>query len=145
MRLALEQARRAGAEGEVPVGAVVVWKEEVIGQGGNRSIRDRDPTAHAEVVALRQAAARLGNYRLTGAALYVTVEPCVMCAGAALLARLERIVYGCDDPKAGAIRSLYQIASDPRLNHQIAVAPGVLAAECSALLRNFFAHKREKP
>ena len=145
MRLALEEARRAASQGEVPVGAVVVFGEQIIGRGGNRNIAENDPTAHAEVVALRQAAARLGNYRLAGCTLYVTVEPCAMCAGAAVLARIERLVYGCDDPKAGAIRSLYQIADDPRLNHRVEVTSGVLAEECSALLRTFFAEKRSLP
>jgi len=145
MRLALEEARRAASQGEVPVGAVVVFGEQIIGRGGNRNIAENDPTAHAEVVALRQAAARLGNYRLAGCTLYVTVEPCAMCAGAAVLARLERLVYGCDDPKAGAIRSLYQIADDARLNHRIEITSGVLAEECSALLRTFFAEKRSLP
>ena len=145
MRLALEEARRAASQGEVPVGAVVVFGEQIIGRGGNRNIAENDPTAHAEVVALRQAAARLGNYRLAGCTLYVTVEPCAMCAGAAVLARIERLVYGCDDPKAGAIRSLYQIADDARLNHRIEITSGVLAEECSALLRTFFAEKRSLP
>jgi len=145
MRMALEEARRAASQGEVPVGAVVVFGEQIIGRGGNRNIAENDPTAHAEVVALRQAAARLGNYRLAGCTLYVTVEPCAMCAGAAVLARIERLVYGCDDPKAGAIRSLYQIADDARLNHRIEVTSGVLAEECSALLRTFFAEKRSLP
>ena len=145
MRLALEEARRAASQGEVPVGAVVVFGEQIIGRGSNRNIADHDPTAHAEVVALRQAAAQLANYRLAGCTLYVTVEPCAMCAGAAVLARLERLVYGCDDPKAGAIRSLYQIADDARLNHRIEITSGVLAEECSALLRTFFAEKRSLP
>jgi len=138
MRCALDQARLAADQGEVPVGAVVVLGEEIIGTGFNRTIADHDPTAHAEVVALRQAAARLANYRLAGATLYVTVEPCAMCAGAAVLARIRRLVYGCDDPKAGAVRSLFQIADDVRLNHRIEITSGILAEECSALLRDFF-------
>ena len=138
MRCALDQARLAADQGEVPVGAVVVLGEEIIGTGFNRTIADHDPTAHAEVVALRQAAARLAIYRLTGATLYVTVEPCAMCAGAAVLARIGRLVYGCDDPKAGAVRSLFQIADDVHLNHRIEVTSGILAEECSALLRDFF-------
>ena len=142
MRLALVEARRAESAGEVPVGAVVVLGEEIVATGCNRAITDHDPTAHAEVVALRQAAARLTNYRLIGATLYVTVEPCAMCAGAAVLARIARLVYGCDDPKAGAVRSLYQIADDARLNHRIEIASGVLAEECSALLRTFFQERR---
>src|SRR3972149_2960418 len=103
----------------------------------------QQPTAHAEVVALRPAAAQLTNYRLTGATLYVTVEPCAMCAGAAVLARISRLVYGCDDPKAGAVRALYQIADDPRLNHRIEVSSGVLADNCSTLLRTFFQNRRD--
>jgi len=138
MRCALDQARLAADQGEVPVGAVVVLGEEIIGTGFNRTIADHDPTAHAEVVALRQAAVRLANYRLAGATLYVTVEPCAMCAGAAVLARIGRLVYGCDDPKAGAVRSLFQIADDARLNHRIEITSGILAEECSALLRDFF-------
>ena len=142
MRMALQEARRAEAEGEVPVGAIVVLGEEIIGRGANRSIADHDPTAHAEIIALRQAARRLENYRLAGATLYVTIEPCAMCAGAAVAARIERLVYGCDDPKAGAVRSLYRLADDPRLNHQMEVTSGTLAEECSALLRNFFQKRR---
>lgn len=142
MRVAMEEARRAAMAGEVPVGAVVVLGEEIVGRGRNSTIADHDPTAHAEVVALRQAAARLGNYRLSGAALYITVEPCSMCAGAAVLARVQRLVYGCDDPKAGAVRSLYRIADDSRLNHRIEITSGVLAEECSALLRSFFHERR---
>ncbi|MBI3935143.1 MAG: tRNA adenosine(34) deaminase TadA [Acidobacteria bacterium] len=142
MRAALEEARRAEAAGEVPVGAVIVLGEEMIGVGQNCNVRDLDPTAHAEVVAMRQAAARLENYRLTGTTLYVTVEPCAMCAGAAVLARIARLVYGCDDPKAGAVHSLYQITDDARLNHRIEITSGILADECSALLRTFFEKKR---
>ena len=123
----------------------MVLDEEIIGQGSNRPIRNLDPTAHAEMIALRQAAAQVQNYRLTGATLYVTVEPCAMCAGAAVLARVARLVYGCDDPKAGAVRSLYQIAEDARLNHRIEVVSGVLAEECSALLRSFFSKRRPSP
>ena len=144
MRLALEEAHRAETAGEVPVGAVVVLGEEIIGAGFNHTVADHDPTAHAEVVALRQAAARLANYRLSGTTLYVTVEPCAMCAGAALLARIGRLVYGCDDPKAGAVRSLFQLADDARLNHRIEVTSGVLADACSALLRSFFQERRSR-
>jgi len=120
----------------------VVRGDEVLGRGGNRSISRNDPTAHAEVIALREAAQRIGNYRLEKCALYVTIEPCAMCAGAAVLARVERVVYGCDDPKAGAIRSIFQIADDQRLNHQVAITRGVLEAECAACLREFFQRKR---
>lgn len=143
MRLALAEASAAQAEGEVPVGAVVVLDGNEIGRGHNRTLQDRDPSAHAEVVALRDAARRLGNHRLTGCHLYVTVEPCAMCAGAIVQARIARVVYGCDDPKAGAVRTLYQIADDPRLNHRAEIAGGVLAVECAELLRRFFQEKRE--
>ena len=142
MRLALEEAKRAAAEGEVPVGAVVVRGAEILGRGRNRSIAGCDPTAHAEVGALRDAARRVNNYRLPGATLYVSVEPCAMCAGAAVLARIERLVYGCDDPKAGAVRSLYRLADDARLNHRIEITGGVLADECASLLREFFEKRR---
>ena len=142
MRLALEEAEAARQEGEVPVGAVVVCDNHVVGRGHNRNIADCDPTAHAEILALREAARRLGNHRLPPCTLYVTIEPCVMCAGAAVQARLARLVYGCDDPKAGAVRSLYQVADDPRLNHRVQVAGGVLGAECAELIRSFFQQKR---
>ena len=142
MRAALEEARLAEAAGEVPVGAVIVLNGEIIGRGSNRSITDHDPTAHAEISAMRQAAARVANYRLTGAALYVTVEPCAMCAGAAVLARIARLVYGCHDIKAGAVRSLYQIADDARLNHRMEISSGVLEEECASMLRVFFQAKR---
>jgi len=142
MRLALEEARRSEAAGEVPVGAVVVLGGEVVGSGHNRSVTDHDPTAHAEIIALRAAAVRLKNYRLADCTLYVTVEPCAMCAGALVQARIARLVYGCDDPKAGAVRSLYQLADDPRLNHRLAITPGLLANECASLLRTFFRDRR---
>ena len=142
MRLALAQARRAARAGEVPVGAVVVQETGagpvILGRGYNRPIRRHDPTAHAEIVALRAAARRLGNYRIAGATLYVTVEPCAMCAGALVQARLARLVYGCPDPKAGAVRSLFRIADDPRLNHRMAITSETLSEECAALLREFF-------
>jgi tRNA(adenine34) deaminase len=142
MRFALEQGRLAAAAGEVPVGAVVVLGEEMIGAGSNRVITDHDPTAHAEIVALRKAARQLRNYRLGGATLYVTVEPCAMCAGAAVLSRVDRLVYGCDDPKAGAVRTLFHLADDARLNHRIAITSGVLADACAELLRDFFHQRR---
>ncbi len=142
MRMALEEARRAEQAGEVPVGAVVVLEGRVVGTGGNRTITDCDPTAHAEVVALRAAAQAVGNYRLEGAALYVTVEPCAMCAGALVQARVARLVYGADDPKAGAVRSVFAIADHPHLNHRIEVTAGVLRGECAALLHTFFAARR---
>ncbi|MBI3894597.1 MAG: tRNA adenosine(34) deaminase TadA [Acidobacteria bacterium] len=143
MRAALVEARRAEAEGEVPVGAVVVQGTEIVGRGGNRNIRLNDPTAHAEILALREAAQRLANYRLTGCTLYVTVEPCAMCAGAAVLARLDRLVYGCDDPKSGAVRTLFRLVDDMRLNHRLAVTNGVLEDECAVCLQEFFQKKRE--
>ena len=142
MRLALEEAEAALREGEVPVGAVVVCENQVVGRGHNRNITDCDPSAHAEILALREAARRLRNHRLPLCTLYVTIEPCVMCAGAIVQARLARLVYGCDDPKGGAVRSLYQVADDPRLNHRAEVAGGVLAAECAELIRSFFQQKR---
>jgi tRNA(adenine34) deaminase len=142
MRQALEEARRAGQAGEVPVGAVVVLEGRVIGAGGNRTISDCDPTAHAEIVALRAAAQAIGNYRLASATLYVTIEPCAMCAGAIVQARVVRLVYGADDPKAGAVRSLFSIADHPQLNHRVEVLAGVLRDECAALLQAFFAARR---
>ncbi len=142
MRLALDEARAAERAGEVPVGAVVVADGQVIARGANRTIRDCDPTAHAEIVALRAAAQATGNYRLAGAALYVTIEPCAMCAGAIVQARLERLVYGADDPKGGAVRTCFAVLDHPQLNHRVAVVAGVLAEECAALLQSFFAARR---
>ena len=142
MAVALDEARGALAAGEVPIGAVVVLGDRVIGRGANRPIAANDPTAHAEIVALRAAGASLGNYRLTGATLYATVEPCAMCCGAAIHARVARVVYGAADPKGGAVKSLYRLLEDTRLNHTVAVADGVRAEECAALLRQFFADKR---
>jgi tRNA(adenine34) deaminase len=142
MGLALEEARKALAAGEVPVGAVVVLDGRVIGRGHNAPIASGDPTAHAEIVALRQAAAAVRNYRLPGAALYATVEPCPMCCGAAVHARLARLVYGAPDPKAGAARSLFRLLDDPRLNHQVAVTEAVRGEEGAALLREFFKIRR---
>jgi len=142
MGLALEEAALAAAAGEVPVGAVVVMDGRLLGRGHNAPIALSDPTAHAEIVALRAAARTVGNYRLTGATLYATVEPCVMCCGAALQARVARLVYGAADPKAGAARSLYQMLEDPRLNHRVEVAAGVRGDECGARLSEFFRAKR---
>jgi tRNA(adenine34) deaminase len=124
------------------VGAILVADGRVIASAGNRTIRDCDPTAHAEMVVLREAARALGNYRLAGTALYVTVEPCSMCAGAIIQARVPRLVYGCDDPKGGAVRSCFQILTHPRLNHQVEVAAGILANECAGILQSFFAARR---
>ena len=142
MREALAEARRALAAGEVPVGAVVVLGGEVIARAHNAPIALADPTAHAEVLALREAARKSGNYRLTGAGLYVTVEPCAMCCGAALHARVARVVYGAADAKAGAVESLHRLLDDPRSNHRAATVGGVLAGESASMLREFFETKR---
>lgn len=143
MRAALREAEKGAAAGEVPVGAVVVSPEgKILGRAHNRPVAANDPTAHAEVLALRSAARKAGNYRLTGCRLVVTLEPCPMCAGAAVAARVAEIVYGASDPKAGAVSTLYRIASDTRLNHRAIVTPGVLAGECSALLTAFFRSRR---
>ncbi|MDK2881745.1 MAG: tRNA(adenine34) deaminase [Bacillota bacterium] len=144
MRRALELAREAAARGEVPVGALIVRNGEIIAEGSNCREEDKDPTAHAELLAIRAAARALGGWRLTGATLYVTLEPCAMCAGALVLARVERLVYGADDPKAGAVRSLYRLVEDERLNHRVQVTPGVLAEECGEVLREFFRKRRER-
>jgi tRNA(adenine34) deaminase len=142
MRLALEEARAAASWGDVPIGCVVARDGEVIARAANRREADRDPTAHAEVLALRAASAAVGDWRLEGCGVYVTLEPCAMCAGAMVLARVRRLVFGADDPKAGAVGSLYDIARDPRLNHRVEVARGVLAGESAALLREFFGARR---
>jgi tRNA(adenine34) deaminase len=142
MRRALELADMAAARGEVPVGAVVVRDGAILGEGFNQPIGAMDPTAHAEVLALRDAARRAGNYRLTGASLYVTMEPCTMCVGALVHARIATLVYGAVEPKAGAVESAAQVLANPRLNHRIEVVSGVLAAESSALLKGFFAGRR---
>lgn len=142
MRLALEEAAAAATHGDIPVGAVVLLDGQVIGRGHNARELERDPTAHAEVVALRQAGRRLGDWRLSGATLYCTLEPCVMCAGAMVLARLSRLVYAVDDPKAGAGGSIIDLLRAPFLNHRVEVTRGVLAAEADALLKRFFADLR---
>ena len=144
MRQALLLAKQAAAEGEVPVGAVVLYKGEVIGMGRNRSRTDADPTAHAEVVALREAGKALNNYRLEGCELFATIEPCAMCAGALIHARISRLIYGADDPKAGAVHSMMQVLNHPQLNHRMEITGGVLAAECSQLLQDFFQSRRGK-
>jgi tRNA(adenine34) deaminase len=143
MELALEQAALAAAAGEVPVGALVIKDGKVLGRGHNRNLLDDDPTAHAEIVALRQAAARLGNHRLTGCTMVATIEPCAMCAGALIHARIARLVYGASDPKAGAAGSVLQVINHPGLNHRMEVTAGVLAERCSALLQDFFRQKRQ--
>jgi tRNA(adenine34) deaminase len=143
MRAALLEAVKGAAAGEVPVGAVVVSPEgEILSRAHNSPLGSNDPTAHAEILALRAAARKVGNYRLTGCRLVVTLEPCPMCAGAAVAARVEEIVFGAADPKTGAVATLYRIASDSRLNHCARIVPGVLAEECSALLKEFFRRRR---
>jgi tRNA(adenine34) deaminase len=144
MRAALREAEKGADEGEVPIGAVVVSPEgNILARAHNRSVTANDPTAHAEILALRRAARKIGNYRLTGCRLVVTLEPCPMCAGAAVLARVAEIIYGAPDPKGGAVSTLYRIASDVRLNHRAIVTPGVLAGESAALLTSFFRSRRK--
>jgi tRNA(adenine34) deaminase len=145
MREALAEARQGLAWGEVPVGAVVVVDDEIVGRAANAPIARVDPTAHAEVLALRDAARKVGNYRLAGATLYATMEPCPMCCGAALHARIARVVFGVRDPKAGAVESLYRLLDDPRLNHRVVSEGGVLAGESAALLGQFFETRRRSP
>ena len=142
MEEAIRQARGAENAGEVPVGALVICEGAVVGRGSNRNLLDNDPTAHAEIVALRQAAGAIGNHRLGECDLYVTVEPCAMCAGAITHARIRRLVYGADDPKAGAVRSALQVLNHPALNHRVEVTPGVLAGRCAELLQSFFRTRR---
>jgi tRNA(adenine34) deaminase len=142
MELALEQARLAALASEVPVGALVIKDAEIIGVGHNRNLLDRDPTAHAEIIALRHAAGRLGNHRLPGCTLYSTIEPCSMCAGALVHARISRLVYGAADPKAGAAGSVLLVLNHPSLNHKMEVTSGVLADKCSEILQDFFRRKR---
>jgi tRNA(adenine34) deaminase len=142
MRQALEEARAAGGEGDVPVGAVVARGDEVVARAGNAREREQDPTAHAEILALRQAARAVGSWHLEGCTLYVTLEPCAMCAGALVLARIDRLVLGAADPKAGFAGSLGDIVRDGRLNHEVEVTVGVLAEECGEVLRAFFAERR---
>jgi tRNA(adenine34) deaminase len=142
LRLALEEARAAGAAGEVPVGAVVLRDGVVVGRGQNRVLRDLDPTAHAEIVAMREAARKLNNYRLIGCELFVTLEPCAMCAGAMIHARLDRLVFAAADPKAGAVSSVLEVLNHPLLNHKMLVDCGELAEESGELLRSFFRERR---
>jgi tRNA(adenine34) deaminase len=144
MALALEQARQAGAAGEVPVGAVVVCEGQIVGRGFNQPILRADPTAHAEVMALRDAASTLSNYRLPGCTLYVTLEPCAMCAGAIMHARIARVVFGARDPKTGMAGSVMDLFAETRLNHHAEVAGGVLAEDCGGLLSSFFAARRQR-
>ena len=142
MEEALRCARRALEIGEVPVGAVVVMDGKIVGRGWNRNISERDPTAHAEIIALREAGAIVGNHRLGKAALFVTIEPCPMCAGALVHARVKRLVYGADDPKAGAVRSVMQVLNHPQVNHKVEVRSGVLAGRSAELLQTFFRNRR---
>ena len=144
MKLALNQAEIAEENGDVPIGAVIVHQGQIIGRAYNQREQLKDPTAHAEIIALTQAAAALETWRLNDCTMYVTLEPCPMCAGALVLARIDRLVYGCDDPKTGAVKSLYNIVQDDRLNHRLEVTSGILADECSALLQNFFARRRSE-
>ena len=142
MEAALAEARQAGEAGEVPIGVVVVDEGEILARGQNRVLRDMDPTAHAEIVALREAAALLGNYRLNGCTLYVTLEPCAMCAGAMIHARIDRLVFAAADPKAGAAGSVLTVINHPQLNHQMVVEQGVAAEDSAELLRSFFRERR---
>jgi tRNA(adenine34) deaminase len=142
MQKAVEQAKIAEENGDVPIGAVIVYKDQIIAKAYNQREQLQDPTAHAEIIALTQAAAYLENWRLNGCTMYVTLEPCPMCAGALVLARIDRLVFGCDDPKTGACKSLYNIVQDDRLNHRLEVTSGVLADECSQVLQEFFERRR---
>jgi tRNA(adenine34) deaminase len=142
MQEALAEARVSAAAGEVPIGAVLVHVGKILARSGNRTIRDNDPTAHAEIIVLREASRLLGNYRLADTTLYVTIEPCSMCAGAMIQARVPRLVYGADDPKGGAVRSCFEVLSHPRLNHQVEISSGILATEAAVLLQSFFAARR---
>jgi tRNA(adenine34) deaminase len=142
MRLALAESARAGAQGEVPVGAVIVHDGQVIGAGCNEPIARNDPTAHAEINALREAARRMGNYRLTGATLYVTIEPCLMCVGAMIHARIRLVVFGAAEPRAGALVSAARAHETPGLNHRLEIVDGVLEAECRAVIQEFFKARR---
>jgi tRNA(adenine34) deaminase len=144
MRQALAEARESGASGEVPIGAVLVHEGSILARSGNRTIRDCDPTAHAEIVALREAARIIGNYRLAATTLYVTIEPCSMCAGAMIQARVPRLVYGAAEPRGGAVRSCFEVLSHPELNHRVQVTVGVLGSECSEVLQSFFAVRRQQ-
>ncbi len=142
MQLAIEQARQAEAAGDVPVGAVIVRDGQLVAAAHNQREQLRDPTAHAEMIAITQAAEAVGSWRLTGCTLYVTLEPCPMCAGAILQARLPQLIYGAADPKAGAVETLYRLLADPRMNHQTEVLAGLLGSECGKLLSDFFAEQR---
>jgi tRNA(adenine34) deaminase len=142
MQAALAEARAAAASGEVPIGAVLVHEGQILARAGNRTIRDCDPTAHAEIVVLREAARVLGNHRLADTTLYVTIEPCSMCAGAIIQARVPRLVYGASEPRGGAVQSCFEVLSHPDLNHRVEVVSGVLSEDCGAVIRSFFAGRR---
>ncbi len=142
VQMAIEQAKIAEENGDVPIGAVIVYENRIIGKAYNQREQLQDPTAHAEIIALTQAAAAMENWHLNGCTIYVTLEPCPMCAGALVLSRMDGLVYGCDDPKAGACKSLYNIVQDERLNHRLEVTSGVLAEQCGQLLQEFFAQRR---
>jgi tRNA(adenine34) deaminase len=142
MKIAVEQAKIAEENGDVPIGAVIVYENQIIGKAYNQREQLADPTAHAEIIALTQAAAAIGSWRLEGCTMYVTLEPCPMCAGALVLSRMDRLIFGCDDSKAGACKSLYNIVQDERLNHRLEVTSGVLREECSRLLQDFFQKRR---
>jgi len=142
MRVAIESAKIAEENGDVPIGAVIVYKNQIIAKAYNQREQLQDPTAHAEIIALTQAAAARQNWHLNGCTMYVTLEPCPMCAGALVLSRMDRLVYGCDDPKAGACKSLYNIVTDGRLNHRLEVTSGVLQEQCREQLQGFFAQRR---
>jgi len=144
MKIAIDQAKIAWENGDVPIGAVIVHKNRIIAKAYNQREQLQDPTAHAEIIALTQAAAFLENWHLHDCTIYVTLEPCPMCAGALVLARIDRLVYGCDDPKTGAVKSLYNITTDARLNHKVKVTPGILADDCSRLLQEFFTRRRKQ-
>ena len=144
MSEALKEALKAGQEDEVPVGCVIVFDGKIIGRGHNRTIALQDPTAHAEVLAVTAASEHLGSWRLSGCTVYSTIEPCVMCAGALVLARVDRLVYGAPDPKFGACESLYNIVQDPKLNHRITVTSGTLKVQCAEIMQEFFRKKRSK-
>ena len=142
MRAALDEARTAAERDEVPIGAVIVHEGKIIARGHNRTIADNDPTAHAEMVAIRAAAQTIGNHRLNGTSLYVTVEPCAMCAGALIQARVARLIYGCAEQKGGAVRTCFQILDHPAVNHRVEITSGILAEECVTVMQEFFAQRR---
>jgi len=144
MHQALAEARESAASGEVPIGAVLVHEGRILARAGNRTIRDCDPTAHAEIVALREAARIIGNYRLADTTLYVTIEPCSMCAGAMIQARVPRLVYGAAEPRGGAVQSCFEVLSHPNINHHVHVTSGVLASECSDVIQSFFSVRRQQ-